>query len=100
VHKPDCLLVPHSDVGDPDCCGCVVPDIRGDVADLVCNECILVVKHDISVNDVNRCLLELARGCQKHKMSAQRSAERIPSLLGDARLTILNPPQASLERSN
>jgi hypothetical protein len=60
VHKTDFSLVPHSDAGDPDCCGCIVPDIRGDVADLVCNECGLVMNQDVAVNDVNKCLLELA----------------------------------------
>jgi hypothetical protein len=75
VHKPDFPFVPHSDAGDPDCCGCIVPNIRGNVVDLVCNEYGLVVKHDIAVNDVNRCLLEL-RLSGKSQVHSVRTAER------------------------
>jgi hypothetical protein len=32
-------LVPHSSHGDPECCGLFLPKERGDMADLVCNEC-------------------------------------------------------------
>jgi hypothetical protein len=31
--------MPHSDFGDPDCSGCLNGVIRGDQADIVCNEC-------------------------------------------------------------
>jgi hypothetical protein len=31
--------LPHSDFGDPECCGCLNGVIRGDQADIVCNEC-------------------------------------------------------------
>ena len=26
---PDYPIIPHSDAGDPDCCGCIVPSYRG-----------------------------------------------------------------------
>jgi hypothetical protein len=40
VLKPENLpIVLHSDVGDPDCGGCLMAVERGDKADLVCNEC-------------------------------------------------------------
>ena len=32
-------ILPHSDFGDPDCCGLLFPLVRGDQADLKCNEC-------------------------------------------------------------
>ena len=32
-------LVAHADHGDPECCGLLMPVVRGDQADLVCNEC-------------------------------------------------------------
>jgi hypothetical protein len=31
--------LPHSSFGDPDCCGCLNGIIRGEQADIVCNEC-------------------------------------------------------------
>jgi hypothetical protein len=36
--------LPHSDFGDPDCCGCLNGVMRGDEADIVCNECDAVVR--------------------------------------------------------
>ena len=36
--------LPHSDFGDPDCCGCLNGVIRGDQADIVCNECGTVLR--------------------------------------------------------
>ena|SRR5688572_29959791 len=40
----DYPIVPHMDTGDPDCCGCLVVNVRGDEADLVCNECGALVR--------------------------------------------------------
>jgi DNA-directed RNA polymerase subunit RPC12/RpoP len=31
--------LPHESFGDAECCGCLYAIKRGDVADLVCNEC-------------------------------------------------------------
>jgi len=31
-------FLPHSDFGDPDCCGFLYGVVRGDQADLTCNE--------------------------------------------------------------
>jgi hypothetical protein len=36
--------LPHSSFGDPDCCGCLNGILRGDQADIVCNECDFVVR--------------------------------------------------------
>jgi hypothetical protein len=36
--------IAHSDFGRPDCCGCLCAIVRGDQADVVCNECNTVVR--------------------------------------------------------
>src|SRR5689334_13782135 len=36
--------LPHSDFGAPDCCGCLNGIVRGDHAEIVCNECAAVVR--------------------------------------------------------
>ena len=36
--------LPHSDLGDPECCGCLNRIVQGDLARIVCSECSLVVK--------------------------------------------------------
>jgi len=38
VEYPEYIL-PHSDFGDPECCGLFFPLVHGDVADIKCNEC-------------------------------------------------------------
>jgi len=53
------LMVPHSDCGDPDCCGCLMPLERGDQADWVCNECGAVVR-PLQAAEVAQILLETA----------------------------------------
>jgi coproporphyrinogen III oxidase-like Fe-S oxidoreductase len=52
-------LIPHSDVGDAECCGCIVPRYHGSEADLVCNECGLFFK-TVPVAEVADRLAELA----------------------------------------
>ena len=36
--------IPHSDFGDPECCGCLCGVVRGDQAEIVCNECEKVLR--------------------------------------------------------
>jgi hypothetical protein len=36
-------IIPHADVENVDCCGCLVVVERGNLADLTCNECDAVV---------------------------------------------------------
>jgi hypothetical protein len=36
--------IPHADFGKPDCCGCLVGIIRGEEAEIVCNECAAVIR--------------------------------------------------------
>jgi hypothetical protein len=50
--------LPHSDFGDPECCGCLNGVIRGDEADIVCNECGAVLR-TVPVANVERALTEL-----------------------------------------
>lgn len=37
-------IIPHSAFGDPDCCGCLDGIVRGDHAEIVCNECGSIVR--------------------------------------------------------
>ena len=45
-------------IGDPDCCGCLNGVIRGDQADIVCNECGTVLR-TVPVANVGQTLTEL-----------------------------------------
>lgn len=36
--------IPHSDFGDAECCGCLNGVIRGELADIICNECEAIVR--------------------------------------------------------
>jgi hypothetical protein len=60
VLKPDSLpIVPLSDVGDEDCCGCLYPVERGDQADLICNECGALIQ-TVPRSEVEPTLLRMA----------------------------------------
>src|ERR1700678_977235 len=50
--------LPHSDFGDPECCGCLNAVIRGDHADIVCNECGTVLR-TVPAANVGQTLTEL-----------------------------------------
>ena len=55
--NPDNLpIVPHSDHGDEECCGCLYPVERGDLADLVCNECGALIQ-TVPIGEVEPTLL-------------------------------------------
>ena len=36
--------LPHSEFGDPKCCGCLTGVVRGREAEFVCNECGVIVR--------------------------------------------------------
>jgi hypothetical protein len=36
--------IPHADFGDPECCGCLVTEVHGDIAVISCDECGTVLK--------------------------------------------------------
>ncbi len=64
------IIVPHSDHGDPECCGCLFPVIRGEPADIVCNECDVVIL-TVRATEAQSVLLEMA--------SAEICTETCPS---------------------
>ena len=43
--EPTYTTLPHSDFGDPECCGCLYGVIRPDGAAILCNECAAVVRY-------------------------------------------------------
>jgi hypothetical protein len=51
-------IIPHSDFGDPDCCGCLFGVAQGDLAEIVCNECRVVVR-TVPASDLQRTLDEM-----------------------------------------
>jgi ribosomal protein S27E len=54
VNPPEYIL-PHSDFGDPECCGLLLPFERGDFADIICNECGAIVR-TVPTADLRRTL--------------------------------------------
>jgi hypothetical protein len=50
--------LPHSDFGDPDCWGCLNGVIRGDQADILCNECGAIVR-TVPAADLQRTFDEM-----------------------------------------
>jgi hypothetical protein len=57
VNPPEYIL-PHSDFGDPECCGLLLPFVRGDFADITCNECGGIVQ-TVEAADLRRMLDEM-----------------------------------------
>jgi ribosomal protein L40E len=55
----DLPIVPHSDHGDKECCGCLMTVERGDETDIVCNECSAVVR-TVPTAEVVQTLLQMA----------------------------------------
>src|SRR5437868_1624466 len=53
-------IIPHGNVADVDCCGCLTVHTRGDQADIVCDECGAVIR-TVAVGDVEAAILELAQ---------------------------------------
>ena len=64
------ILVPHSDYGDPDCCGIIMPFRNGEYidlkrnpgtadVDLMCNECAAVLR-TVPVTEVEAPLLRMS----------------------------------------
>ncbi len=52
-------IIPHESLG-ADCCGCIFPLLRGDEADLMCNECEAVIR-TVPAAEIDQALAELAR---------------------------------------
>ena len=51
-------LLPHSEFGDPDCCGCFIGVVKGDSATIECNECLAIIK-TVPVSDLQRTFDEM-----------------------------------------
>jgi hypothetical protein len=51
-------MMPHSNFGDPDCCGCLDAIFRGYDADITCNECRQVIRTVLGT-DLQRTLDEM-----------------------------------------
>ena len=62
-------VIPHEWVGGMDCCGCLVVEKRGELADLVCNKCCQVVK-TVPISEVamalGQMLLSQPENCHAH----------------------------------
>jgi transcription initiation factor TFIIIB Brf1 subunit/transcription initiation factor TFIIB len=50
--------IPHSCFGAKDCCGCLNTVIRGDQAEIVCNECGVVIQ-TVSAAELDRAITKL-----------------------------------------
>jgi ribosomal-protein-serine acetyltransferase len=59
MNNEELPIVPHSDFGDPDCCGCLITVERVDQVDIVCNDCGAVVRTVPSPEAV-QALLQMA----------------------------------------
>ena len=57
--KYDLPIVPHSLIADVNCCGCLIPEIRGKKADLICNECSALID-TVPTAEIKPALLKLA----------------------------------------
>lgn len=53
-------IVPHENVADVDCCGCLIVRTRADQADIVCNECGAVIQ-TVAIEDAETVMLELSQ---------------------------------------
>jgi hypothetical protein len=51
-------VVPHQLAGSADCCGCLIVEVRGTEADLICNECGAMVR-TVPAADAKRVLMEI-----------------------------------------
>jgi hypothetical protein len=57
VKTPEHIL-PHSDFGDAQCCGLLLPSERQDFADIICNECGATIQ-TVRAADLRRTLDEM-----------------------------------------
>jgi len=53
-------IIPHEDVADVECCGCLMVLLQGDQAEILCNECGIVVRR-VAIADICATMTELAR---------------------------------------
>jgi hypothetical protein len=60
-------IIPHESLG-ADCCGCLIAQINGDQADIVCNECGATIR-TVRVGDIQAAMSEMA---QTNEISSAR----------------------------
>jgi hypothetical protein len=53
-------IIPHEDVADVDCRGCLEVRVREGEADILCNECGAVIRK-VAVAEVEAAMLEMAK---------------------------------------
>jgi hypothetical protein len=53
-------IIPHEEVADVDCCGCLMVRVRESQADILCNECGAIIR-TVAVREVESAMLEMAR---------------------------------------
>jgi hypothetical protein len=62
-------VVPHEFVGGKDCCGCLIVEERGEMADPLCSECLQVVR-TVPTTEVpivlSQMLLSQPENCHHH----------------------------------
>jgi hypothetical protein len=66
----ECPILAHSDLGDPECCGCLIPVTQGDQIDIVCNECRAVTR-SVAPADFRRTFDEM-------ELSLDMTSEKCP----------------------
>jgi hypothetical protein len=59
-HFDNLPIIPHEEVADVDCCGCLMVRLREREADILCNECGVVIR-TIAIKEVESAMLEMAR---------------------------------------
>ena len=60
ISAEDLPIIPHENVVDLDCCGCLVVKMHDQTADIVCNECGALIE-TIPALEVKRALARLAQ---------------------------------------
>ena len=83
-------IIPHENVADVDCCGCLMVQTREGQADVVCNECGGVIQ-TVPIGDVEAVMLELVPMPWGHCGALNVFPGRLNTLLynpGDVLLTI------------
>jgi hypothetical protein len=53
-------IIPHEDVADVDCCGCLMIRLREGEADILCNECGAIIRK-VAATEVKAALLEMSQ---------------------------------------
>ena len=76
-------IVPHEDIASVDCCGCLLVQVRGELAEILCNECGAVVR-TVPITDIEAVMTELARtgAILQRDLSILRNRQQFPRNVG------------------